>query len=199
MENIKSVCLSYNKIANWYDEHRSRELFEKPYLDLAISYLKFDAKILDLGSGMGEPIGKYFIDQGFDYLGVDGSNELIKLAKARFPKAKFMVQDMREINLNEKFDLIIAWNSFFHLSKEDQRLMFKIFEKHINPHGILIFTSGPSDGEVWSDNGGEMLYHASLDPDEYKKLLAEHNFKIVKYHLNDETCGGACVWLAMKL
>jgi len=41
-----------------------------------------------------------------------------------------------------------------------------------------------------------VLYHASLDPEEYKKLLAEHHFEVIKYKLNDEECGGACVWVA---
>lgn len=84
---------------------------------------------------MGEPIGKYFIDQGFDLTGIDGSAELINLARIRFPEAQFITQDMRTIDLEEKFDLIIAWNSFFHLSREDQRSMFKIFEDHLNSSG----------------------------------------------------------------
>ncbi|MEK6734476.1 MAG: class I SAM-dependent methyltransferase [Pseudomonadota bacterium] len=190
--NKDNVYKSYDKMFNWFDEHRSRDLFEKPYLDLAISYLKPNAKILDLGCGMGEPIGKYFIDNGYQLTGIDGSSKLIDLAKARFPKGQFMVGDMREVSLKEKFDLVLAWNSFFHLSKDDQRLMFKIFEDNINSGGVLMFTSGPSDGEVWSDNGGEMIYHASLDPEEYKKLLAEHNFEIVKYVIED----GGGVWVA---
>lgn len=196
MTNKDKVYQSYDKMFKWYDEHRSRELFEKPYLDLAISYLKPDAKILDLGCGMGEPIGKYFINQGFDLTGIDGSAELINLAKSRFPKAKFRLEDMRTIDLKGKFDLIIAWHSFFHLSREGQRLMFKIFEVHLNTSGILMFTSGPKASEVWSNNGGEMLYHASLDLEEYKKLLLEHNFEIIKYAVEDVTCGGATVWVA---
>jgi trans-aconitate methyltransferase len=192
--NKDNVYKSYDKMFNWFDEHRSRDLFEQPYLDLAISYLKPKAKILDLGCGMGEPIGKYFIDKGYQLTGIDGSSKLIDLAKNRFPKGQFMVGDMREINLSEKFDLVIAWNSFFHLSKDDQRLMFKIFEEHLNSGGILMFTSGPSEGEVWSDNGGEMLYHASLSPEEYKKLLTEHHFELIKNALDDE--GGAYIWVA---
>ncbi len=190
------VYLSYDKISTWFDEHRSRELFEKPYLDLAITYLKPDSKILDLGCGMGEPIAKYFIDKGYQLTGIDGSIKLIDLAKSRFPKGEFMVGDMREVHLNERFDLILAWHSFFHLSKEDQREMFKIFAEHIAPGGILMFTSGPSEGEVWSDNGGEMLYHASLDQEEYKKLLKEYGFEIIKYTIEDKDCGGATVWVA---
>ncbi len=48
------------------------------------------------------------------------------------------------------------------LNKDCQRNIFKIFEKHIEPNGILVLTSGPEELEAWSDNGGEMLYHASL-------------------------------------
>ena len=53
MTNKEKVYKSYEKIVNWFDEHRSRKLFEKPYLDMIISYLKPGSKILDLGCGMG--------------------------------------------------------------------------------------------------------------------------------------------------
>ena len=57
---------------------------------------------------MREPIGKYFIDQGFDLTGIDGSDKLINLARIRFPKAKFIAQDARTINIKEKFDLVLV-------------------------------------------------------------------------------------------
>jgi len=74
---------------------------------------------------------------------------------------------------------VIAWHSFFHLSQSDQRAMFKTFANHLNNGGILLFTAGPDAGEIWSDNGGENLYHASLSPDEYKALLKQHNFTLL--------------------
>jgi cyclopropane fatty-acyl-phospholipid synthase-like methyltransferase len=197
--NKDKIYESYNQMYHWFDEHRSRDLFEKPYLDLAITYLEADATILDIGCGMGEPIGKYFIDKGFELTGIDGSSKLIELAKNRFPKAKFIIQDMREINLNEKFDIVIAWHSFFHLTQDDQKSMFKVFKEHIKLGGVLMFTSGSSQGEIWSDNGGEMLYHSSYSPKEYEMLLQENGFKIIKYALDDENCGGASVWMAQKV
>lgn len=150
MTNKSHIYKSYENIADWFDEHRSRELFEKPYLDMAMACLKPGAKILDLGCGMGEPIARYFIQMGFHVTGVDGSHKLIALAKARFPTARFLVADMREINLVEKFDCILAWHSFFHLPYNDQRAMFKRFEEHILPGGMLLFTSGPT---AWVSEG----------------------------------------------
>src|SRR5689334_15606955 len=95
MSNKDNVYLSYEKIAHWYDKHRSRELFEKPYLDIAIANLKPGDNILDLGCGMGEPIGQYFIENGFALTGIDGSTVQIALAKKRYPQGKWVVADMR--------------------------------------------------------------------------------------------------------
>ena len=41
--------------------------------------------------------------------------------------------------------------------------MFATFARLLEPGGLLMFTSGSEHGEVWSQNGGEALYHASLD------------------------------------
>lgn len=190
--NETNVYKSYEKIANWYDEYRCRDLFEKPYLDMVIDNIKPNGKVLDLGCGMGEPIGKYFINKGYQLTGIDGSKKLIDIAKRRFPNTEFLVEDMRECNLDKKFHAIIAWNSFFHLTQNDQRKMFHVFENHILPNG----TSGTNNGEVWSNNGGENLYHASLDIAEYKNLLAQHNFEIIKHKVKDPNCGDATVWVA---
>jgi len=195
-DDKNKVIASYEKIADWMDEHRSRTLFEKPYLDQAMSYLKSGAKVLDLGCGTGEPIGQYFLNNGFQVTGVDVSTKMLEIAKNRCSEIKFILGDMRSLNLNEKFDCIIAWHSYFHLSQDEQRAMFKTFSAHLHPGSILLFTTGPESGEVWSNNGGENLYHASLSPDEYKKLLIRHGFKLITHKIADPECGGATVWLA---
>ena len=186
----------YDIIADWFEDHRSLEFFEKPYMDLAIKYMEPGSKVLDLGCGTGEPIAKYFVAQGYEVLGVDGSHKLIAKAEQKVPKAKFIVRDMRDLHLEKKFDCIIAWHSFFHLPQEDQRNMFKVFQEHSAPGAMLLFTSGIKDGEVWGENGGEALYHASLNTEEYERLLEAHGFEVVKHAVDDEDCGGATVWVA---
>ena len=49
----------YDRISTWFDEHRSRDLFEKKYLDLVINELNGAGSVLDLGCGIGEPIAQY--------------------------------------------------------------------------------------------------------------------------------------------
>ena len=157
-----NVCQSYEKISEWFDLHRDRSLMEQKYLELIIKNIPKGGGVLDLGCGMGQPIAQFFIERGYDLTGVDGSTKMIELCQSRFLQAHWIVGDMRHIPLQKMFDLILAWHSLFHLSQQDQRMMFPKFAAHLNPGGLLAFTSGTEHGEIWSDNGGEQLYHASL-------------------------------------
>lgn len=199
MPHKKHVYKAYENIAAWFDVHRSRELFEKPYLDKALSCLPHEATVLDLGCGMGEPIAQYFLAQGCRVTGIDGSEKLIALAQQRHPEGTFIVADMRNFASEETFDCVIAWHSFFHLPQDDQRTMFIKFAAYLRPGGMLVFTSGVTAGEEWSDNGGENLYHASLAADEYNDLLRCHGFELVEHAVEDPACGGATVWIAQKM
>lgn len=191
----QNVYKVYNKIARWYAANRYTRLTEKKCLDELIALLPAGGAILDLGCGTGVPILKYLTDQNIKVTGVDASSGILTIAKANFPATEFILQDMRELKLNRRFDAIIAWNSFFHLPAEDQPAMFAVFAQHINPGGILLFTSGTAHGEAWGVNGGENLFHGSLDTAEYEDLLRSHNFDVIKHIVDDKECG-ATVWMA---
>lgn len=197
MNKIK-VYEAYEEIVHWFDDARTKTLMESEYLNLIIKSVPERGSVLDLGCGTGEPIAQFFIDKGFKVTGVDGSKKMIELCKKRFPTEKWIVSDMREIDLKQQFDLVLAWHSFFHLDQDSQRKMFKIFESLIKPGGILAFTSGEEEGEVWSDNGGQMLYHASLSTKEYESLLRATSFNVLVHKIRDPECGEATVWVAQK-
>ena len=192
----QDVYKVYNKIANWFAENRSTELMEKSYLDQLINLLPIHAQVLDLGCGTGRPIFEHLISEGVNTIGIDASSAMLHIAKTNFPDETFILQDMRLLDLNKKFDAIIAWHSFFHLPSVDQPKMFELFEKHLHPNGILLFTSGTEKGEAWGMNGGENLFHASLATSDYESLLAKHHFKILNHVVKDPNCGYATVWMA---
>ncbi|MCZ4225501.1 class I SAM-dependent DNA methyltransferase [Pedobacter rhodius] len=194
--NRQSVFEVYNKIGDWFAENRPQNLIEKSYLDKLISLIPSNGSILDVGCGTGVPILNYFQNKGFKVTGVDASEKMLSLAQRNFPSTAFILADMRKLPLLKKHDAIIAWHSFFHLPATDQPDMFTVFQNHLNPEGILLFTSGTTSGEVWGMNGGENLFHASLNTDEYKQLLEEHHFKILVHVVDDAECGNATVWMA---
>ena len=76
------------------------------------------------------PIARHLVERGCGVTGVDAAERHDRQVCGRFPENEWHVADMRTLALNRTFDGIIAWDSFFHLSQPDQRLMFPIFERH---------------------------------------------------------------------
>lgn len=192
----KNVFETYNKIADWYSENHNRHVVQKEYLDRLVQLIGTKSTVLDVGCGTGLPVMKYLLSLGIDPVGIDASYRMLEIAKNNLPDAEFLQQDMRQLSFSRKFDAIIAWNSFFHLPAEDQPAMFNIFKHYLNTNGVLLFTSGTEHGEAWGINGGENLYHASLASEEYRRLLEDHQFRILEYVENDVTCGHATIWMA---
>lgn len=189
----------YNKIAGWFAENRYAGLMEKGWLDDLLERIPAHGTVLDVGCGTGRPVLEYLLSRNMEVTGVDASEAILEIARSNFPLTSLILQDMRALKLNKKFDALIAWHSLFHLPPNDQSGMFGIFEEHLNPNGILLFTSGTEHGETWTVNGGERLYMASLDTREYETLLSKHNFSVLKYVENDPNCGQANVWVAELL
>lgn len=197
--NADTIIPLYQRHARAYDRLRGRSLFERPWLDAFAALLRDGGAVLDIGCGMGEPIARDLIARGFAVTGVDSSPDLIAMARARFPQHAWMVADMRALSFDRTFDGLIAWDSFFHLTPDDQRRMFAVFRTHAAPRAVLMFTSGPAHGEAIGEFEGEPLYHASLDPAEYRALLEARGFDVVRHVAEDPACGGHTVWLARRM
>jgi SAM-dependent methyltransferase len=186
----------YQRHARAWASDRGARLFEDSWLDRFRGLLPPPAAVLDLGCGSGTPIAAYLMEQGCAVTGVDSSPEMIAMCQESFPDGDWRVADMRRLALGRTFGGLIAWDSFIHLSHDDQRGMFPIFRNHAARGAALMFTSGPAHGEAIGAFRGEPLYHASLDGAEYRALLGDQDFEVVAHVVEDPTCGGRTVWLA---
>lgn len=194
----KNIIELYRKYAREWVALRGEWLFEKVWLDRMLALLPDQANVLDLGCGSGKPLATYLIEQGCAITGVDSSELMLQMARANFPEQMWLQADMRQFNLAQKFDAILAWDSFFHLTQDDQRQMFAQFARHAKQGTLLMFTSGPAHGEAIGELFGEPLYHASLAPEEYRHLLAQYGFEVLNMVVEDPECTGHTVWLAQK-
>ncbi len=193
-----SIVPLYERHAQAYDRLRGRGLIEKVWLDRFVKLLPPKASVLDIGCGSGEPIARYLVENGCEVTGADSSASLIGLCRSRLPGHHWLVADMRHLTLQRAFDGLLAWDSFFHLGADDQRAMFKVFDTHAGPAAALMFTSGPEHGVAIGTFEGEPLYHASLDPQEYRSLLDGIGFRVVSHVADDPDCGGHTIWLAQR-
>lgn len=177
---------------------RGDRLVEGSWLDRFCNLLPSGAAVLDIGCGSGLPIACDLIRRGFHVTGVDGSPKMLALFRRNLPGIPAHLADMRELALGKRFAGVLAWDSFFHLSPDDQRVMFSRFQAHAAADAALMFTSGNAEGSVVGELEGDPLYHGSLDPHEYRTLLDAANFEVVAHVVEDPTCGRRTIWLARQ-
>lgn len=189
----------YDRHAHAFDAERGRDFIERHWFDRFLLAVPRGGHILDLGCGAGEPIDRYLIDSGHNITGVDISPRMIALARTRFGRHEWIHADMRHVGLGRAFHGVLAWDSLFHLPHQDQADMIKRVGTWLEPGGAFMFTSGAENGVAIGAQFGEALYHASLDPSEYRELFRVFGLIEIAYAPNDPSVGGRTVWLTRKL
>ncbi|WP_116130854.1 trans-aconitate 2-methyltransferase [Tropicimonas sp. IMCC34043] len=189
------VLTTYQRVGPAWVNERGQSLFERRWLERLMRTAP-GLRVLDLGCGAGRPISVWLAGQGASVTGVDGAAAMCALFRANLPGHTCHHADMRGLSLGQRFDAILAWNSFFHLSAEDQVGMFPVFAAHAAPGAALMFTSGPAAGEAFGTVAGAPIYHASLAPEQYRALLHDNGFAVVDFVPEDPDCNGHTVWLA---
>lgn len=181
-----------------FDAVRSRALEERGWLGAFAALLPPGGTVLDLGCGMGAPVGAWLIAQDFRLTGVDAVPALLERARVRLPAGEWIEGDMRHLDLRRRFDGILLWDSLFHLDVAAQRACFVIIATHAAPRCALLFNSGTQQGESAHPMFGEPLFHASLSARAYRACLAAHGFQVVRRVEADPACGERTIWLALK-
>ena len=194
-QDVRAV---YEAQAARFDARRSRALFEARWLARFSACLPDGGRVLDLGCGTGEPIAQWFIAEGYQVTGVDFAEAMLEIARRRWPDGDWRQADMRDFDLQERFDGIIAWNSFFHLPPEDQPPCLARMAKHLAPGGSILVTVGHIAGETTGTVGGETVYHASLSPAEYAKCLEDSGLRLTGFLAEDPETNQHSVLMARK-
>ncbi len=113
-----------------YDRHLGKEFYGKK-----------DLKIGDLGSAAARVEG-YLIEKGgiseSSFTGIEMSENQVKIASERFPKAKFIVGDVSEVKLPEgEFDLVFSNMVLEFLSPDKLVKTMENTAKALKPDGTL--------------------------------------------------------------
>jgi SAM-dependent methyltransferase len=97
--------------------------------------------ILDVACGNGR-LHSFLRHAGFDVIGLDNSRELVEEARKKFPKFKdcYHLKNMKNFDLNKKFDVALSWfTSFGYFEKDKENLkVLKNISKHLRKGGIFL-------------------------------------------------------------
>lgn len=135
---------SYDESCNYYDfletsekENKERNVFlEKVFKKYKIR------SFFDLTCGTGAQ-AIYFLKKGYNVKASDYSKGMISVANEKLKKLnikeRFLVGDMRSINLGKADAVITMFNAIGHLSKADFEKSLSNFKDNLKPKGYYIF------------------------------------------------------------
>jgi SAM-dependent methyltransferase len=97
---------------------------------------KENPSVLELGCGNGRDAGE-IANYTNDYLGIDISIELIKLAKEKFPLLRFEIRDIEDYEFPKNLDIIFAFASLLHSTKDSLKIVLEKSFNALHSGGII--------------------------------------------------------------
>ena len=171
MTSYDPIATAYNRYWGPFSKKQFVPILER-YL---LPHLYVGARILDLGCGTGQ-IAAWLSDKGFQVTGIDISASMIRLARQNAPKAEFVVQDIRELNLSSTYHASISlFATLNHLMsvEELQRVFERVYDR-LESRGGFLFDLNTNEGfrKRWEgtvtviEDDFVLISQAMYDPEE---------------------------------
>ena len=128
----------YNSDASLY-AFKFNKFNRKQDIDQIFSLCKKNKpRVLELGCANGRD-AKEILQLTPDYIGVDGAEKLLDIAKHEMPEANFILSDFRDLKFDKKsFDIIIDFDSLFHFEKNDLKKMLDNIYQWLDDDGLFL-------------------------------------------------------------
>ena len=142
MDNvIKKIQDDYNIIARDFSQKRGFLWSEIKYF---LKYVKRGNKVLDVGCGNGR-LYPELKDKKVSYLGIDFSQELLKIAGKNHPQAEFLKVDISQVKDWQKvkglYDVVFCTAVLHHFpTLKLQLFVLKQINKRLKKDGVLVLS-----------------------------------------------------------
>lgn len=172
---------TYNKIASNYEKEYGNDLSDAPYIDSFLSQVEGNY-ILDMGCGPGT-LSKYIANKGYNVDAIDYSEEMLKIAREKINNVNFIQMDMRNVEMNKKYNGIMLAYSLFHISKDEVKNVLPKYYDLLEDNGVMLIILQEGSGEDYvSENLGtglkKFINYYSFE--EIEKVLNDNNFEIIE-------------------
>jgi len=174
----------YDRIARWWHERHDASDYGTALLKKALGFAKQGGKALDVGCGPGGRMVRTLESGGFGVTGLDVSEAMILLARTHHPDHTFVHADIAAWESEERFDLIVAWDSIFHLPLALHDPVVTKLCRLLDAGGVLIYSFGNAVGEhtdVWH---GDTFYYSSIGINANAQLLIREGMQLLHLELD---------------
>lgn len=104
------------------------------------------ADVLDVACGTGVLFADYLERDVASVTGIDISDEMLKVAKEKFPQIRLICDDAETYAFKDKYDVVMIYNAFPHFPSPEQLLIN--LSKALNDGGRLTVAHGISEEEL---------------------------------------------------
>ncbi|MDO8992529.1 MAG: class I SAM-dependent methyltransferase [Daejeonella sp.] len=174
----------YDKIAKWWHENHVNSSYGLEQIERAIRYCKHKDSALDVGCGSGGRIIRKLIQENFTVYGIDASAEMIAIAQSEHKDINLTNCNIIGWESDQKFDLIIAWDSIFHLPMTMQKPVIAKLCRMLKNSGILIYTFGDTIDEHESEWHGDHFPYSSIGINGNLKTIMESGCECIHLELD---------------
>ena len=178
---------AWDNIGKKYDDKT-----ETPISDIFTTFtekLPEKGKVLDLGCGTGLPYARHLVEKGFNVLGVDLSEEMVKVASKNVPEASFVQLSMNEITYRDEFDGVVSSFSMLLLPPDlFKETASQIYSALVEGGYLYLSLNEPAgisddpDSEVYVNIMGQDMYSRAYTVEEIEGYFQPLGFSLVKFH-----------------
>ncbi len=185
MDDKQKTIDSYNKsaqsLAHKFDEQGARV---SDINELFLYIKNKDPFIVEIGCGNGRD-AKEILAHTNKYLGIDVSEELIRLAREKVALAQFQVADVEQFRFPRNIDAVIAFASLLHVDKEHFKQVIGNLYQSLNGDGLVRISlkwNGSYKKIEKTDQFGTRTFYLYSE-DDIREIL--NDFDILKLEIKD--------------
>jgi len=135
-------------------------------------------EVLDMGCGSGYSTKEY-VKVAKSIIGIDISEDAIEYAKYHYPEINAEQMDMRTMNFERKFDVVVATEVLEHATKEDGIKTLERVMKFLKPDGMFVGTIPTEDDRDKNED-----HKSFYTRDELDELLSKFFSKVSIEEMN---------------
>ena len=179
--HTRTVAAAYDELGRRFGDWMAQiedEPLDRFLTDLQ-SRLDGRCRVLELGCGDGRTTRR--LPEQYEVVGVDVSEEQLRLARAAVPTATFVHADVMELDVPAaSFDAITALYSFAHVPRDDHPELLARIRRWLRPGGLFLATlstvGGTDRTKTWL---GVEMFFSGWDAETNRRLVRDAGFDVL--------------------
>ena len=184
--NVQTLAL-FDKFAEQYADLTFQNILQYE-LNNFISLLPKNAKILDVGCGSGKDV-QYFMDYGFQAVGIDASENMIREAKKKVADGDFKIMNLFSLDFpKESFDAAWVLDTVSFIDKADMPKFLSSLYDVLKNSAVIFISARQGVGETeieYEKLGNSKINIAFFYQEEMEELLGKNGFEILNLFTQD--------------